>query len=726
VGDPGDAEIRARLDEYLAEDSWLRAEQLLRSHTTAILGPGSLRMLREAGGGDGATGEALRARRHLAFLTRCAQRGLDDVFPALASYVDPLVTTPLYPAMARADAAEAVYDERGEVAAIAASAAQWREILASPSLANAWPGLLAALLNNAGGVLLKAAFAGEPLVLAEAVTLLRDAAALTPPGSALLAGRLGNLGLALWQTYRCARTNEAALLEAVRLLRAAVAAARQDSARVDATANLALALQDLYLLAGDVSHLDEAVAACDRQLADTATRAAPAQALQVQLGNLLRWRAAARSDRSDLERSVGVLEASLGAARDRSAELPRRRVNLAVVLLDRNARDGDPADLGRALDQLAAASREMSHASADWPNALLAMGLAQLRRHDVTGALDALDDAVAHLDAALANTPDQDLDEPLRATALGTALRERAEATGRTHDLDRAVGLFRLAAENTPATSPLRPAFLTNLGNALHDRMTSPAGTNGDLDAAVEALDAAACTDEGGFEQETITTNLSLALLDRYRIQRSRADLDRAAALMRGFSDRIDKSRTDAPRRLVALGLVLAERFDADGDPGDRRAAGIAYARGCTAGLDLHPESTVRGGQFWSAWAASHGDRQAAARGLELALTSLERAVHTQVLREHKESWLNTAGDLATRAAWVAAWAGDPARATGLLETGRAMVLTEALRRDRADLARLGEQHPGLAARFRACAQRMRALEQDRVLAASLPRPTGR
>jgi hypothetical protein len=196
-------------------------------------------------------------------------------------------------------------------------------------------------------------------------------------------------------------------------------------------------------------------------------------------------------------------------------------------------------------------------------------------------------------------------------------------------------------------------------------------------------------------------------------------------ALMHSVSDRIDESRTDAPRRLVTLGEVLAERFDADGDPGDQQAAGAAYARGCTAGLGLHPESTVRGGQSWSGWAAGHGDRQATSQGLELAMTALERTVHTQLLREHKESWLDTAAGLAARAAWAAAWSGDPVRAAGLLETGRAMVLTEALRRDRADLARLMGQRPDLAARFRGCAQRVQALEHDRLRPISRPGATG-
>ena len=117
--------------------------------------------------------------------------------------IDPVVVSIVSADMRAADDAERDYDRTGDIGALTAAAAAWQRVMTHPSLASAYPGLCAALLNNGGGVLLRRYWAaGSRDDLDNALEALRTAVALTPPQSPLIAGRLGNLGLATREVYR--------------------------------------------------------------------------------------------------------------------------------------------------------------------------------------------------------------------------------------------------------------------------------------------------------------------------------------------------------------------------------------------------------------------------------------------------------------------------------------------------------------------------------------------
>jgi hypothetical protein len=327
----------------------------------------------------------------------------------------------------------------------------------------------------------------------------------------------------------------------------------------------------------------------------------------------------------------------------------------------------------------------------------------------VTGELDGLDKAVQALGDALEITPETSVDIPAWSANLASVLRERFRSTGSLPDLDRAIALFERAAGRSPVPSPHRAAYLNNLGNALRDRFGA-AGRPEDLDAAISTLETAANDGASGvWHHDTVATNLAEALLDRYRASGAVADLHRSAALI----GRVGETGTDGPRRLVTRGLVLAERFDSSGDPRDQARAEKAFKAGCESGLQLDPDVALHGGRLWGAWSARWHRWSESARAYGFALDALAATVRRQLFREHKESWLGTAVGLSAQAAYSLHAAGDTQGAVMAVETGRAVLLGEALGRSRADIRRLSRDRPDLGASFRTALQRLGALERQ-------------
>jgi hypothetical protein len=137
------------------------------------------------------------------------------------------------------------------------------------------------------------------------------------------------------------------------------------------------------------------------------------------------------------------------------------------------------------------------------------------------------------------------------------------------------------------------------------------------------------------------------------------ADLDEAVTTAR--------QAVGAPGQALTLANALRVRHDRDGDPADADEAEAAYR---AAIADTEPVAV--------------------------------------------EAWLFAVRTLPSAAAYAHVRLGDGPAAAARLEWGRARLLTDVLERDRADLRALADRVPGLAARYRMAAARVRALEVRR------------
>ena len=494
--------------------------------------------------------------------------------------------------------------------------------------------------------------------------------------------------------------------------------------------NQGQALRALYDAGHDLAVLERAIGVLRRAAADNSQARAVAGGYHTTLGQALRARARDTSSPRDLAEAVAVLRRadewtagtsdhlaaveSLGRALLDESELVPRPVPVieeAVSCLERALSLAEPEtrrwghhanNLGKALVALYRATgrraalmraRGLFAAAARLPAdaADQAMRVANLvgclqELHLQTGDISFIDEAIALFrDTAAEVTPD------LRHNA-GVCLLTRFKRYESAADLDEAIAQFESAARDSPPGSVSRAAATNSLGNALSYRFDL-LGRDEDLDAAVSAqADVVRGIRQNPAERGMYRANLGYNLLKRARRRRSAAELDAAIREQEIAVTEVGAGSQERIRALAGLADSLAAR-DAPGGPGasDADRARQAYREATQAALERLPEQAAGSAISWGEWAAARGSYAEAAEALGLGLRALERLFRVQLTRSQKESWLRDTQAIPVQAGYALARHGDLKGAITALERGRALLLSEALRQDRAELSRLTE-----------------------------------
>ncbi|MGH3613631.1 MAG: tetratricopeptide repeat protein [Pseudonocardia sp.] len=633
---------------------------------------------------------------------------LDDVFPSGSELIDPQVCAAVADDLAEAEAADRAHADSGDGAALDAAMAAWARVLAAPVLSAAYPGLRAALLNDAAGSVLRRFWhRGLPADLDVARDRYASAIALTPPVSARRIGRLGNLAMVRREAHQ-RFADAAGLADAERLLREALRMVDMAGDGVPGaaatTSNLALVLRDRYLAERDAALLREAI-----PLAERGVGAADDPGTRVVLGDLLSQYFPHSNDDEHLQRAVALLTDALTRIPEGSPERPRAMVDVGIALAERHAVIGDPADLDTAVDLLQEALTLLPDTAPDTPSAHGQLAVALYRRFEVTGLLDDLDRAIALLESVVEAGLATEAGAPAWRMNLATALIQRHRRTDRESDLDRAIATYE---DVLGATGGDRYAVTNNLGNALRDRARRPSDggpdaerDRADLDRAAALLrDAVQLCALGSVRHASTLANLGQVLRDRYLLTRDAADLAEALTATEGAVEVVaGADDTDRARRWFGRASVLRQAEYARAD-GDSIAVDAAYRAGCSAGTIEDPESVLVAAQDWGRGAMARSDWPVAVEAFAFAIGAVGVLVTAQAARHHRETWLRAAPGLSAVAAHASTQAGDLPGAVVAMERTRAAMLAEVLGRDRTDLEGLAQERPDLARRFRRAA----------------------
>ncbi|WP_406194113.1 CHAT domain-containing protein [Kitasatospora sp. NBC_01560] len=499
---------------------------------------------------------------------------------------------------------------------------------------------------------------------------------------------------------------------AIDYLRQAVAAVPDDAPgqagppdRPDRTTRLARlthALQVRFELSGRMADLD-AVIDETRAAAPTAPPDHPERAsLLLALGGALGKRGELMGTLADTDAAVGHLTELLKSTPPELLHRAGVLNGLGMALRARFDRTGALEDLDAAVDHFRAAA-EAAEDDDERSVPLTNLGNALRHRSErLVTAADA-DAAVDCLTRAVTLTPAGHPQRAVRLSKLGMALRSRYDRRKRVTDLDGAINCFTEAVSHAGGTPGLA-GILTNLGGALQRRFEltkSPA----DLDAAIDRLtEAVAAAPADNLERAAMLNNLGGTLRRRFELTKSPADLDAAIDRLTETVAAVPAHHPDYALGLSNLADSLLTRYQQTQQPADLREAiscrlAASKVRSATPGRRI-----MEAGQAAGLLAAS-GDPAGAAAAAESAVLLLPQVAPRRLARGDQQyamaQFAGLVGDAAALA--LAAPGGTPAgraeRALGLLETGRAVLLSQALE-TRNDLTDLRKDHRELAERF--------------------------
>ncbi|MFD3401548.1 CHAT domain-containing protein [Kribbella sp. NPDC058693] len=570
--------------------------------------------------------------------------------------------------------------------------------------------------------------------LDSAVGHLQTVLRLLPPAHPEYATVQGNLGMMV-----AARQTGESTREAIALWRAALARTPAgDPGRAFLTGQLGQGSYELFQYEGDPALLDKSIVNLSE-----AVRSLPeseSAVLRVNLAvTLLTRHNLVRPDRAELDRAIDILESLLAASFESSApDLPgTARIYLTQALSARFTDYRDPADLAR-IRQLQRAAKP-DPASSPAPNRMSFIDhdvratealygyLGDARQSDVDRAVEEQEAALASSDKAAIHRVPLILNLAATLSVRHHARRIDLTSFDSSADLVRAIDLVEEALTGeVPAI--WRGVALAQLGALLLERhLADPAARSADLPAATKALHSA-LTDGLLDRQSRIgaQSRLSYCELAAARTTGDPALFDRAVS---GFREVVAVVPDSSPLRAGVQGTLadaLFARAESTRRP-DHLGEAIDIAREVLAAEQTDRAAVFLAARSWGESAWRRGAFSEAAEAYGAAVAQLHDISALQTERDHKALPLRQAEGLAARAAYAYVVTNDPASAAVVLETGRALMLSEVLQREHPDLARLQQsEHRATATRFRELADAVAAAERALLFATAGGQPAER
>jgi tetratricopeptide (TPR) repeat protein len=459
--------------------------------------------------------------------------------------------------------------------------------------------------------------------------------------------------------------------------------------------DLGQALCTRFERAGAFDDLQTAIATLQEALATNPAKGIIQAATCYQLGWALRIRFERTGSPADSDAAVEAGRTAVNLAPADHYLRVKALAALSLAYQARFRRTGSPADLDAAVDAGRRGLRALPVGHVDQSAMLAALAIPLLARFNRTGALADADAAVEAFREAVDVNPAQ-------LTNLGSALRDRFERTRSSADLDAAVrageSALRTSSADTDLARPMVELAATLLARFRHT--ADPA----DLGAAIDALtDAGRAIPADHLDRARVLNNLGTALLTRFELTEVSADLDDAIRSLTAAVDATPADHPDLAGHLTNLGIALRARFDRTTLLSDRVAAVSAFAHAVDVAAAA-PVERIIAARLVSSLAVSAAPERMADL-LETAVRLLPEVAPRRLVRSDQQHAIGQVRELAVDAAafalaTTASTTGErAARALRLLETGRSVLLSQALE-TRSDLTDLRQQHPELATRF--------------------------
>lgn len=434
------------------------------------------------------------------------------------------------------------------------------------------------------------------------------------------------------------------------------------------------------------------------------------------LGCALRDRYTKSGHRADLDQAIELAERAAQNAAGFPEGTPFYPTNLGNALIDRYRATGDEQDLNRAIEVFErGASVTSDETELDTRLSCLALGL--MVRHHRTGDITDLDSAIGLLRRTLDVLPDRSTNRFKILISMAMALGERYDLLGDPADLDQAVAMCEsVVAEESPHAA-LHAGHLGNLAVSLMRRWHSPNRNLDDQEAAIRAWEKSITLTEPDSEWHMrLASNLAGALTERAANKGQGGQPDDLTRAIDMLTPIVQATPQGTPEWAARMGnLASAFRFYSEISDARNYAdqAVSTYRLACSAGVGAAPGNALELSQMWADWAMTRQAWDEAADAARYGLEAMRHLFRAQLGRSEKETWLRKATELTPLAAYAAAAAGNVRGAVATFESGRALILSEILELDAANVLSLTvDGHDALASRYRSAASRWQELSQ--------------
>lgn len=437
--------------------------------------------------------------------------------------------------------------------------------------------------------------------------------------------------------------------------------------RLDALNTCGNALYQSYSLHNRVSDLVEALSCWKRAIQESPINWPNLPRYLYNLGRGLSERYIHVSGLlTDIEEAIETIEKAVRVTLASDAILPRYLNRLGTCLFWRYQRTGSLFDLIHAIEVGEEAVKLTSPDTVDYFVHILNLALYYRQRYLRTEVVVDLEQAIKLLEETVTQRVIDDSEYKSSSyTNLGNSLLSYYDHTQEFAYLNRAIEAFKRSITLTPPDSPMLPSRRNNLGNGLH-ALYQYSGKLTDLEQCIEQ-----------YQQAVYQT---------------------------------PDNSPELPSRLYNLGNALRDHYEIAAAETYKERATECYRSACTYGLDASLEWALGASDNWGDWALARRDWSEASEAYGYGLQAINRLYKGQILIQDKESWLQDAQGLADKAAYGLAHSGQLREAVVALESGRAILLNEALARDHADIERLRTEDPKAYEHYRQAASRLRQL----------------
>jgi len=612
----------------------------------------------------------------------------------------------------KAYAEEDIYLQTSQSASLDAAIAIWERIFEHPSFTQAPIRTRSALINDAGSVFIRCYWHNGRLPdLERAIQLWQQAVQLTPPDSPDRPMYLSNLGNGLNDRY-IHTGSMADLDEAIRITQEAVQLTSEDSPeRPGYLTSLGNGLKDRYSCTGAVEDLAEAIRVTHEAVQLTPSDSPDRPARLANLGVKLHDRYKLFGASEDLEEAIRLWVEAVQLTPPDSPNQPALLNNLSNGLSDRYKRTGAMEDLEETIRVTEQAVHLTPPDSPDRPARLNNLGDGLAERYNRTGALSDLEESIRLSREAVQLVHPHSLDWSAAATNLGTMLYARYIRTGAPADLEEATSVSQEAAALIPPDSPRRATHLNNLSNLLSERYIQT-GALSDLEETIRYVqEAVDLTPIASPNRPAYLNNLGSSLSERYNATAAIPDLEEAIRVLREAVALTTPGSSDRPNYLNSLGTALRDRYRHTKSLTDLEEAIGIYQEAAQSGMLVAPNHGLIAARNWGNWALERQSWSEASQAYALGLQAVELLFTTQFDRPSKEAWLKEFHGMPANTAYALARLGQLDQALAAIESGRARLLSEALKRSRRNLERLVDVgHADLLKRYRDTSARFDAL----------------